>query len=61
MTTLLIVGITLLFLFIPLGKIFGFRPLPISFFMFIGMIVILYILTPEITKKMFYKRSEKVD
>jgi Mg2+-importing ATPase len=57
--TLLIVGITLLFPFIPVGKIFGFRPLPISFFLLMGLIVILYIFAAEIAKKMFYKRSEK--
>ncbi|MGQ9646402.1 MAG: magnesium-translocating P-type ATPase [Thermodesulfobacteriota bacterium] len=56
LATLLIVGITLFFPFTPLGSIFGFRPLPISFLLFMGVIVILYIISAEIAKKIFYNR-----
>lgn len=56
LATLLIVGITLLFPFTPLGPVFGFGPLPISFLLFMGVIVILYIIAAEISKKVFYKR-----
>lgn len=56
MSTLLIVGLTLIFPFTPLGKVFGFSPLPISFLLFMGMIVVLYIITAEIVKKVFYTR-----
>ena len=44
-------GLTLL-----LGHIFGFSPLPISFPLFMGLIAILYIITAEMAKKVFYKR-----
>ncbi len=56
MSTLLIVGLTLIFPFTPLGKVFGFSPLPISFLLFMGMIVVLYIISAEIVKKVFYTR-----
>ncbi len=57
-TTLLIVGVTLLFPFTPLGKIFGFAPLPISFLLLMGLIVILYIISAEMVKRSFYKRMK---
>jgi Mg2+-importing ATPase len=53
--TLLIVGFTLIFPFTPLGKIFGFEPLPIWFLLIVGMIVVLYIVVAEIAKSIFYK------
>lgn len=56
MSTLLIVGLTLIFPFTPLGKVFGFSPLPISFPLLVGMIVVLYIISAEIVKKFFYRR-----
>jgi Mg2+-importing ATPase len=56
MSTLLIVGLTLIFPFTPLSKVFGFSPLPISFLLLMGMIVVLYIISAEIVKKVFYKR-----
>jgi Mg2+-importing ATPase len=57
MATLLIVGVTLIFPFTPLGKVFQFSPLPISFFLFMGTIVVLYIIAAEIAKRSFYKRK----
>jgi Mg2+-importing ATPase len=57
MATLLIVGVTLIFPFTPLGKVFQFNPLPISFFLFMGTIVVLYIIAAEIAKRSFYKRK----
>jgi Mg2+-importing ATPase len=54
--TLLIVAVTVLFPFTPLGHLFGFNPLPISFLLFMGIIVILYIIGAEMAKKLFYKR-----
>ncbi len=55
MSTLLIVGLTLIFPFTPLSKVFGFSPLPISFLLLVGMIVVLYIISAEIVKKVFYR------
>jgi Mg2+-importing ATPase len=40
MAILLIVAVTLILPFTPLGRIFGFKPLPISFLLLIGIIVI---------------------
>ncbi|MEO0275293.1 MAG: magnesium-translocating P-type ATPase [candidate division WOR-3 bacterium] len=54
--TLFIVAVTLIFPFIPLAKIFGFTPLPIFFILFIGLIVLLYIITAEKVKKIFYRK-----
>ncbi|MCX5845485.1 MAG: magnesium-translocating P-type ATPase [Deltaproteobacteria bacterium] len=54
--TLVIVLATLIFPYTPIGPIFGFVPLPVSFLMMMGLIVILYILMAEFVKKVFYKK-----
>jgi P-type Mg2+ transporter len=54
--TLSIVAVTLILPFTPLAGIFGFSPLPIPFLLLIGLIVLLYIITAEIVKKIFYKK-----
>ncbi len=54
--TLSIVVITLVLPFTPLAGIFGLSPLPISFLLVIGLIVLLYIVTAELVKRIFYKR-----
>jgi Mg2+-importing ATPase len=54
--TLSIFAITLILPFTPLAGIFGFSPLPIHFLLLIGLIVLCYIFTAEIVKKVFYKR-----
>jgi Mg2+-importing ATPase len=55
--TIAIVFAALIFPFItPLAKIFGFVPLPMSFLMILGIIIVLYILTAELAKKIFYKK-----
>ena len=51
-----IVVATLVLPFTPLAKIFGFGPLPMPFFLLIGIIVFCYIFAAEWTKKVFYKR-----
>jgi P-type Mg2+ transporter len=55
MVTLLIVGLTLLLPFTPLAKVFGFIPLPISFILFVGIIVGLFMVAAEVTKRIFYQ------
>ena len=55
MATLLIAIIALILPFTPVGEIFGFSPLPCSFLLFIGVIVLFYIITAEITKTVFYR------
>ena len=54
--TLLIVGLTLILPFSPLGEVFGFIPLPISFILFVGIIVGLFMVAAEITKGIFYRK-----
>jgi Mg2+-importing ATPase len=54
--TLLVVVVTILLPFTPLAELLGFQPLPITILLVIGMIVVLYILAAEITKRFFYKR-----
>jgi Mg2+-importing ATPase len=56
MATLLIVAVTTIFPFTPLTELLGFRPLPMTILLAIGMIVVLYIIAAEITKRSFYKR-----
>ncbi len=54
--TILVMCVTLVFPFTPLGEVFGFKPLPISFLLLLGMIVALYASGAEIAKMAFYKR-----
>ena len=56
MATLLTVIVTAVLPFTPLGGIFGFSRLPISFLVLIGIIVMLYIVTAEMAKTIFYKK-----
>jgi Mg2+-importing ATPase len=53
--TLLIAIIALLFPFMPIGKIFGFSKLSISFLLLMGLIVAFYIITAEMVKRVFYR------
>jgi len=54
--TLFTVVLTLILPFTPLGDIFGFSPLSVSFLLPIGIIVMGYIISAEIAKRIFYKR-----
>jgi len=54
--TLSIAVITLILPFTPLGKVFGFTTLSFTTYLLLLLIVILYIITAEITKRIFYKR-----
>ena len=56
MATLLTVVATVVLPFTPLGGIFEFSPLPISFLLLIAIIVVLYIIAAEIVKAAFYKK-----
>lgn len=56
--TLAIVAVTLVLPFTPLGKLFGFVPLPGTFLALMGGIVALYILSAEILKRAFYREAK---
>jgi P-type Mg2+ transporter len=56
LATLFIVGITVILPFTPLAQIFGFIGLPPLYLVAVGVIVLFYIITAELVKKVFYKR-----
>jgi Mg2+-importing ATPase len=53
--TLAVVTAALILPFTPLGRIFGLVALPLSFLLILGLIMILYIFTSEVVKKVFYR------
>jgi Mg2+-importing ATPase len=57
-TTLVIVGVTVVFPFTQLGYLFGFTPPPVSFLFAMAIIVVLYIFAGEAAKRIFYRRME---
>lgn len=56
MVTLLVVAVVLMLPLTPLNSIFGFVPLPFSFYGWMLLIVVLYILSAEATKRLFYRK-----
>src|SRR6266496_1425260 len=54
--TLLVVIVTVILPFTPLGEIFGFTRLPVKFILVLVGILFLYIVTTEVAKKVFYRR-----
>ncbi len=56
MTTLSTFAATLIVPFTPLAALFGFSPPPVSFLLFIGLIVLFYIFAAEMVKKVFYEK-----
>ena len=56
LATLFIVAVTIVLPFTSLGQVFGFVVLPPLYLLAIGIIVLLYIITVEPIKKIFYKK-----
>ena len=54
--TLSIVALTLILPYTSLAQIFGFSPLPIPVLLFIGLIILFYIITAEIVKNIFHRK-----
>jgi hypothetical protein len=54
--TISIAAITLILPVTPLGAVLGFKPLDLTTYVLLMLIVALYIITAEITKSIFYKR-----
>jgi P-type Mg2+ transporter len=54
-STMTIIAVTLILPLTPLGTLFGFTPLPVHYFMLIGLIILCYVLTAELAKKIFYR------
>jgi Mg2+-importing ATPase len=56
LASLFIVGVTIVLPFTSLGQVFGFVILPTLYLLTVGIIVLLYIITAESVKKIFYKK-----
>ena len=56
LATLLLVVITLYLPFSPLAGVLEFQPLPLSFLLMLGAILVGYIVSTELLKRVFYKR-----
>ena len=56
LTTLVIVGVTVIFPFTPLGKLFGFAQPSLLVLGLMSIIVVFYIIMGEVVKGIFYKR-----
>src|SRR5205809_2047669 len=56
MATLLVVILTVILPLTPIGEIFGFTRLSISFLVLIGIIIMAYIITAEMAKTIFYQK-----
>jgi len=54
--TLATVGVTVALPYTPLGPLFGFSRVPLSFLLLITMIIALYIVSAEIVKAAFYRK-----
>jgi P-type Mg2+ transporter len=54
--TIIVIGVTLIAPLTPFGGIFEFIPMPASFLLVLIIILVLYILSAERAKKLFYKR-----
>jgi P-type Mg2+ transporter len=55
--TVLVVGVTVLFPYTPLGAFFNFQPLTVEFLLMIGLVLLLYIFSAELAKSKFYRRE----
>jgi len=58
LATILIIGLVAILLSTPLAGLFGFTSLSMLYFYAIGIILLIYVVTAEIVKKIFYKRIE---
>ncbi|MEO0119357.1 MAG: cation transporting ATPase C-terminal domain-containing protein, partial [candidate division WOR-3 bacterium] len=56
LATSLIMLLTIILPWLPIGKLFGFVGLPISFIFVLFIILALYVITAEITKYLFYRK-----
>ncbi len=56
LSTVVIVGATLMLPFTPLGSLFGFAQPPVSVLLLMSIIVVSYIVLGEAVKRIFYKR-----
>jgi len=53
--TFIIIAVTLALPYLPFASLIGFQPLPLNVLALLGGIVVLYIVTAEIAKRLFYR------
>jgi P-type Mg2+ transporter len=56
--TLATVGVTILIPWTPLGALIGFQPLPLHFVLSMAAIVVCYVTTAEVVKRVFYQHIQ---
>ena len=56
--TLLVALVTILFPYTPMGTLFGFAPIPLPYLLTLLLIVVFYIISAEMAKKIFYRRAK---
>jgi Mg2+-importing ATPase len=56
LASLVIIGVTLIFPFSPLAGLFNFQPLPREFLLLVGVILVLYMGSAELAKRVFYAK-----
>jgi len=54
--TLVTIGVTIIIPWTPLATLLGFQPLPLSFVLAVGAIVVFYVTAAETVKRVFYSR-----
>jgi len=57
LATLAVAAVTLAIPYTPLGRVFGFGPLPLSFLAMLFGILVLYVAGAELRKRIFYRRE----
>ena len=57
-STLIVVGVTLVLPYVPFNFLFGFTPLPAPLMLTMLGLTVLYVLATEIAKKYFYSKLE---
>jgi P-type Mg2+ transporter len=53
--TLLVAVITIFFPYTSLGTLFGFAPIPLPYLLTLLLIIVLYIISAEVAKRIFYR------
>jgi Mg2+-importing ATPase len=56
MAMLATIGVTIILPWTPLGRLLGFQPLPLSFVLMLGALVVFYVSGAENVKRVFYSR-----
>jgi Mg2+-importing ATPase len=58
LSTIVVIGITLVIPYLPFNSIFGFIPLPAPFMLAVIGLTLFYVVVTELAKKYFYARLE---